>query len=133
MAMQASEASVRAQILAILGAWGMPEDIAAVTAEVMVETDLMGIDSHGISMVMMYDAMRRDGQLKLDARPVVERDAGAVVLMDGGAALGHFACWSAMRMAIGKARAHAWASSRCATPTISARRDTMRGWRRMPG
>ena len=106
MAMDASEASVRAQILAILGAWGMPRDIADVTAEVMVETDLMGIDSHGISMVMMYDGMRRDGQLKLDARPVVERDAGAVVLMDGGAALGHFACWSAMRMSIGKARAH---------------------------
>jgi LDH2 family malate/lactate/ureidoglycolate dehydrogenase len=106
MTMNATEASVRAQILAILGAWGMPADIATVTAEVMVETDLMGIDSHGISMVMMYDGMRRDGQLKLTARPVVERDAGAVALMDGGAALGHFACWSAMRLAIGKARAH---------------------------
>ena len=41
--------AVRQQILGILGRWGMPDDLAATTARAMVETDLMGIDSHGIS------------------------------------------------------------------------------------
>lgn len=105
MPMNATADSVRAQILAILGAWGMPADMAETTAEVMVETDLMGVDSHGISMVMMYDGMRRDGQLSLDARPKIERDAGAVVLMDGCASLGHYVSFCAMKLAIEKARA----------------------------
>ncbi|MBR0663508.1 Ldh family oxidoreductase [Roseomonas hellenica] len=105
MPMNATADSVRAQILAILHAWGMPADMAETTAEVMVETDLMGVDSHGISMVMMYDGMRRDGQLSLDARPQIERDAGAVVLMDGGASLGHYVSFCAMKLAIEKARA----------------------------
>jgi LDH2 family malate/lactate/ureidoglycolate dehydrogenase len=105
MPMNATADSVRAQILAILAAWGMPADMAETTAEVMVETDLMGVDSHGISMVMMYDGMRRDGQLDLEARPRIERDAGAVVLMDGGASLGHYVSFCAMKLAIEKARA----------------------------
>ena len=42
----------------------------------MVETDLMGIDSHGISMLILYEQMQRRGQLKLDAEPrIVRADA----------------------------------------------------------
>ena len=47
--------SIRAQIIAILTAWGMPADNAATTAGIMVETDLMGVDSHGLSMLMTYE------------------------------------------------------------------------------
>ncbi len=39
---------IRAQILEILRAWRMPEDLAETTTEVMTETDLMGVDSRGI-------------------------------------------------------------------------------------
>ncbi len=49
----------RAQIISVLGAWGMDPGTVRVTAEVMVETDLSGVDSHGISMLMDYDESRR--------------------------------------------------------------------------
>ena len=44
---------IRQQIEAVLRAWGMSERNVGPTANVMVETDLMGVDSHGISMLMM--------------------------------------------------------------------------------
>ena len=39
---------LRRQIDSLLGAWGMPPDQAAETAEALTQADLMGIDSHGI-------------------------------------------------------------------------------------
>jgi len=96
---------VRRQILNVLGAWGMAEDLAATTAEAMVETDLMGIDSHGLSMLMMYESFREAGQLDLSARPRVVLDAPATALVDGGANLGHPNADFAMRLAVEKAKA----------------------------
>ena len=68
---------IRQQILNILGAWGMPEDLAETTAGAMVETDLLGVDSHGISMLMTYEDRVREGRLDLRARPEVVRDGPA--------------------------------------------------------
>jgi len=96
---------IRAQISAILLAWGMPEDLAATTAEVMTETDLMGVDSHGISMLMLYERMRTAGQLRLGARPRTVRENACTALVDGGAGLGHPVGVMAMRNAVEKALA----------------------------
>jgi len=96
---------IRRQILGVLHAWGMPEDLAATTAEAMVETDLMGVDSHGISMLMMYDGQRRAEQLNLTARPRVVRDMPSLALLDGGANLGHPVAAAAMELAAEKALA----------------------------
>ena len=65
--------SIRAQLIAILAAWGMPQDMAETTAGIMVETDLMGVDSHGLSMMMTYE----DGvRANLAARASVQWDDG---------------------------------------------------------
>ncbi len=96
---------VRQQILEVLHRWDMPEDLAATTAEAMVETDLMGVDSHGISMLTMYEAMQRAGQVDLQARPRVLLDLPALALVDGGANLGHPVAVMAMQLACDKARA----------------------------
>jgi LDH2 family malate/lactate/ureidoglycolate dehydrogenase len=104
--MLAQAERVRAQILEILRSWGMEEDLAAITAEAMVETDLMGVDSHGISMLMLYEEMRAAGQLDLGARPRVVRDRGCTALLDAGAGLGHPAGVAGMDLAIDKALQH---------------------------
>ena len=56
---------VRAQILQVLQAWGMAPDLAATTAELMAGTDLLGVDSHGISMLPAYEDKWRAGTLRL--------------------------------------------------------------------
>ena len=58
----------RAQIKAILLAWGMPEDNAEATADILSWADLHGVDSHGMSMIPGYDRLRRYGRAKMDAR-----------------------------------------------------------------
>ena len=98
--------TLRAQVEAILRAWGMPEDALRTTAEVMVETDLAGIDSHGVGMLATYDGMQRAGRLRLDARPRVARETASTALIDGGAGLGHPTAAAGMRLAVDKARAH---------------------------
>jgi LDH2 family malate/lactate/ureidoglycolate dehydrogenase len=95
----------RAQILAVLAAWDMDPDAARVTAEVMVETDLSGVDSHGISMLMDYDESRAKGRLNLKARPRVVRESPVTALVDAEAGLGHPASVLGMEIAIRKAKA----------------------------
>ena len=97
---------VRRQILLILQAWGMAPDMAEMTAGLMVETDLMGIDSHGISMLMTYEELRQSGALDLKSRPSVVRETGCTALVDGGAGLGHPVSSMAMNLAVDKALVH---------------------------
>ena len=74
---------VRAQIEAILQSWGMAPDLLATTVEAMVETDLLGVDSHGISMLMTYEKRVKDGSLKLSAKPHIEKQTACTALVDG--------------------------------------------------
>ncbi|MFC3127364.1 Ldh family oxidoreductase [Pseudoroseomonas globiformis] len=103
--MLVSADQVRQQILAILRLWGMPETLALPTAEAMVETDLMGVDSHGISMLMMYERLRQDGRIDLQAAPRILVDLPSLALVDGGANLGHPVAATAMDLACDKAGA----------------------------
>ena len=50
---------VRAQIEAILLSWGMEADLAANTTEAMTETNLFGVNSHGIAFwrVSMFSTL----------------------------------------------------------------------------
>lgn len=95
----------RAQIVSILTAWGMDDDLVRTTAEVMVETDLAGIDSHGVSMLMDYESARTAGRLNLRAKPRVVRESPVTALVDADAGLGHPAAVMGMELAIRKAMA----------------------------
>jgi LDH2 family malate/lactate/ureidoglycolate dehydrogenase len=94
---------VHKQILNILHAWGMADDLAQTTAEAMVETDLLGVDSHGISMLMTYEARKREGKLNLAAKPTILRESPCTALVDGQAGLGHPVSVFAMNLAVDKA------------------------------
>jgi LDH2 family malate/lactate/ureidoglycolate dehydrogenase len=96
---------VRAQIAAILSAWGMDPASVRTTADVMIATDLSGVDSHGVSMLMDYDSSRAKGKLNLRARPRIVREGPATALIDADAGLGHPAAVMGMELAIAKATA----------------------------
>lgn len=96
--------TVHRQIVVILEAWGMPPDMAETTAVVMTDTDLAGIDSHGLSMLMMYEKLMRAGTLLLSARPVIERQTPVVAAIDARGGIGHPASVMAMDLAIGMAK-----------------------------
>ena len=93
---------IEGQLQDVFRAWGMSDEHAATTAAVMVETDLRGVDSHGISMLPTYDKEFRAGRLNM--RPVFKtlRDGPAMALVDADASLGHPASVYAMNMAVDK-------------------------------
>ncbi len=102
--MPATYADHRAQLKAILRGWGMPEDNAEITAEILAWSDLHGVDSHGISMIPAYDTLRRNGRARMDARPQIVSETPVSAVIDGGGGLGHVPAHFAMTVAIDKAK-----------------------------
>ena len=94
----------RAQLKAILLAWGMPEANAETTADVLGWADLHGVDSHGISMIPGYDRARRTGRANMNARPRIIKETPVSALVDGDGGLGHVPARFAMQVAINKAK-----------------------------
>src|SRR2546427_7670089 len=84
----------------------MPRERAAVTADLMVRTDLRGVDSHGIDMLPRYHELWQDGFVVMDADAVLEKDSMATALCDGAKGLGHWVSSLAMKLAIDKARTY---------------------------
>jgi len=95
---------IHQQLVSVLRAWGMSDAHADTTAEMMLETDLRGVDSHGISMLPTYDREFRAGRLNM--RPVFKtvREGPAMALIDADASLGHPVSVHAMNLACDKAR-----------------------------
>jgi LDH2 family malate/lactate/ureidoglycolate dehydrogenase len=93
---------IRQQLLDVLRAWGMSDAHRQTTAEMMLETDLRGVDSHGISMLPTYDKEFRAGRLNM--RPVFKtlREGPAMALLDADASLGHPVAAHAMLLAVDK-------------------------------
>ena len=102
--MPAPYAAHRAQLKAILLSWGMPEENAETTADILSWADLHGVDSHGMSMIPGYDGLRRRGRAKMDARPKIVRETPVSAVVDGGGGLGHVPAHFAMNVAIDKAK-----------------------------
>ena len=75
----------------IFVASGAPDDIAQQVAASLVKSNLLGHDSHGILRVTRYVDYIRQGQLKPAARPSIERQVGAVAVVDGGWGFGQMA------------------------------------------
>lgn len=96
--------TIQAQIASVLAAWGMPADQVATTAELMVEADARGIDSHGIGMLPQYHDRRNEGKIIVPGDIKVVKDLPAMTFIDAGHALGHVPAKMAMQSAIDKAK-----------------------------
>ena len=70
---------VRTQALHILRGWGMDGADAETTADVMLDTDLRGIDTHGISLLALYADWIKGGGYELAARAEVVGAGGTAV------------------------------------------------------
>ena len=77
-------AVVRDQIAACLKSFGMPEKNAETTAAIMVDADMRGIDSHGISCIPNYYQRAQKNMITMDAEPTVVRDGPVTALLDNG-------------------------------------------------
>jgi len=95
---------LKKQVQLVLSAWGMPNEQVDVIADVLVETDLRGIESHGASMLPLYDKMRRAGGLNMQPKPRIVQENAATALIDADAGLGHPVAIEAMNLAVKKCK-----------------------------
>jgi len=79
---------------------GLPEDDAASSAMLLVQTSLWGIDSHGVARVPHY--LNRLASASISAKPKLQftRTAAATGSLNGDHGLGFVVCARAMREAI---------------------------------
>jgi len=85
-------------------ALGVPEDDAETCATVLIESDLRGIESHGIGRFKMYvDRMRQGIQHAVTKETLINKTANTAVI-DGGDGMGQVIAVHAMNMAIDMAR-----------------------------
>lgn len=83
---------------------GMSKDNAAITAEVLCETDLFGTNSHGTKNLYGYIKKQRAGGMDFKAEPEVIREGASFALLDAHAGMGMVAGYKAMALAISKAK-----------------------------
>ncbi|MCX5819784.1 MAG: Ldh family oxidoreductase [Deltaproteobacteria bacterium] len=95
---------LREQLDEIFASWGMIDTFRGVCVRQVIEADLMGIDSHGIGMLPIYEKLRVDGRIVVNPDVTVVDDHQAVALVDAGHGMGHIAATKAMELAMEKAR-----------------------------
>lgn len=83
---------------------GAPSDVAAQMAEFLVESNLVGHDSHGVIRIPAYLQAISDGLIVPDARPAVIEESATSALVDGKDGFGHIAAAFATDVAARKAR-----------------------------
>jgi L-2-hydroxycarboxylate dehydrogenase (NAD+) len=93
-------AALEQQILDLLRCGGMSAEDAALTAHLIVQTNLWGIDSHGALRVPTYIKRLQAGAINAQAKPVTLRSGGAVEVLDGQDGIGFVVGHAAMVRAV---------------------------------
>lgn len=98
-------AALRDFVLAALRSVEMRDADASVVADALVETDAMGVFTHGTKLLRDYVRRARAGGVRVDASPRVVCEGPAWAVVDGEAAMGQVVGAFAMERAVEKARA----------------------------
>ncbi|MFW9897252.1 MAG: Ldh family oxidoreductase [Candidatus Thorarchaeota archaeon] len=82
----------------------VPEDDAEIIADVLITSDLRGVDSHGIQRCKMYYDRIKAGIYNPKTKVEIINDKAATAVIDGHCGMGHVIAYKAMNLAIEKAK-----------------------------
>ena len=82
----------------------VPEEDADIIADVLITSDIRGIDSHGIQRCKMYYDRIKAGIYEVKTKIDVLKDGPSTALWDGNCGMGHVIAYKAMKSAIEKAK-----------------------------
>ncbi|WP_172329425.1 Ldh family oxidoreductase [Mangrovicoccus sp. HB161399] len=99
--------TLRGHAAAILEAAGMDPAKAAVTADVLVEGDMIGHDTHGVGLLPWYaDALAQGGMAGTGEHEVVRDRGGAIFVWDGKSLPGAWLVSKALEQACARVADH---------------------------
>jgi LDH2 family malate/lactate/ureidoglycolate dehydrogenase len=90
----------------ILGAVGLPENKALLSAEVLVAANLRGVDSHGVLLLPFYVEQFKAGNIDPQADGCVVSESGACIKFDGQHGVGQYVSAVCCDLAVKAARQH---------------------------
>jgi LDH2 family malate/lactate/ureidoglycolate dehydrogenase len=111
-----SSAELTSMATALLAAAGLSAEKADAVAQILVEADLMGHDTHGLNLLAQYLAELESGAMSREGDPTVLADVPAAVTWDGRRLPGPWLVLKAMALATDRAR-------QCGTGTVVIRRS----------
>ncbi len=101
----------------VFTAAGVPNGDADICADVLITSDIRGIESHGMSRLKMYIDRIIDGRQKPITKLTIERETPSTALIDGHDGMGAVISTKAMSLAIKKAK-------EAGTGTVAVRNST---------
>jgi LDH2 family malate/lactate/ureidoglycolate dehydrogenase len=91
-------------VIDIFTSFGMRQWDAEISADILVESDLRGIDSHGVPRMTFYAQKLRGGMINLNAELKVVRETAATITYDADNGFGPPMAYLAMQGCIEKAK-----------------------------
>ncbi len=82
----------------------VPDEDAEIIADVLITSDLRGIDSHGIQRCKMYYDRIKAGIYNPRTEIEIVNDNAATAVIDGHCGMGHVIAYKSMKLAIEKAK-----------------------------
>lgn len=95
---------LREHCAAVLAAAGLPETAARLVADSLVDAEVRGIGSHGVTRTRIYSERIRAGMIDPAAAPEVLRRSAGSAHLDARNAIGHVGAEAGLQLAIEGAR-----------------------------
>jgi L-2-hydroxycarboxylate dehydrogenase (NAD+) len=88
----------------VFQALGTPPEDAQICADVLIASDLRGIESHGVGRLKYYYDRIRAGVQFVETKIEIIKETETTAVLDGHHGMGHVIAYRAMRLAMDKAR-----------------------------
>ena len=85
---------------------GVPDEEAEVVADLLVRSDLRGVETHGVTRLPIYIQRLQKGYVRAKCQITVVKEKGPTALLDAHGSMGHIAAYRGMEKAIQKAAEH---------------------------
>lgn len=90
----------------IYQAYGFSDAQSHQVADMLVYTDLHGIESHGVQRLVMYDHFIQNGKIRVNSKPEIVKETDVSAVVDAHFGLGQLNGIYSMNIAIQKAQKH---------------------------
>jgi len=95
---------IQSFIVAVFEKLGTPPEDARICADVLIASDLRGIESHGLGRLKYYFDRIRAGVQSTVTKAEIVQETETTAVIDGHHGMGHVIAYGAMRLAMDKAR-----------------------------
>ncbi|MFX0085652.1 MAG: Ldh family oxidoreductase [Candidatus Hodarchaeota archaeon] len=83
---------------------GVPKEDSQICSDVLIASDLRGIESHGVQRLKMYYDRIKAGIQSPQTKIIIEQESPTTARLDAGHGMGHVAAYRGMEIAIKKAK-----------------------------